>query len=170
MAVKNRCFLTSAATRHGSSAACRNTDRAQSARGPMRCRISERAGQGVFSRGSFPRMHLAARSAWLQSFVLCLTLAQSALLAAEAPVPTAQNFRIKRNGDAILLPVDAGVGQHLFVFDTGASISAFDVSLRPLLGAEIRRENARYTQWECGYVFLCATPYGARSAVPSNHS
>lgn len=55
---------------------------------------------------------------------------------AEQPNATAglEEFKIGKDGRLILLPVDVGQQRLLFLLDTGASISAFDISLQDLLG------------------------------------
>ncbi len=64
-------------------------------------------------------------------------------LAADAPLAVAQSapavlqgdFVISKNGRFILLPVHTADREVLCLLDTGASLSAFDVKLRKLLGA-----------------------------------
>lgn len=75
----------------------------------------------------------------VQTLVVCVTLSQSIASATEPHVPAPLKFRIARDGGVISLPVDAGSSRRLFVFDTGSNMSAFDASLRPLLGGETRR-------------------------------
>lgn len=51
------------------------------------------------------------------------------------------SFPISKDGEPILLPVEIASKRYTFLLDTGCSFSAFDVSLKALLGAPTRKVN-----------------------------
>lgn len=61
----------------------------------------------------------------------------------------ANSFRIAKNGNAILLPVDIGSSRHYFVVDTGCTVTVFDARLRSLLGEPTRAVRALTPNGAC---------------------
>src|SRR5579884_615411 len=78
-------------------------------------------------------------TAWLLAFLVC----SPESLLAQPPIPagnTLAEFHAAKEGDALLLPVRFHGKTYLFLLDTGASHTVYDVSLKPLLGQPVEVE------------------------------
>jgi len=78
--------------------------------------------------------------------IALIALSQASLFAEEAPGgidPSLiiEQFDVFTDGDMLLVPVDVGGKRYSFWVDTGATVSIYDESLRPLLG-EARGTNS----------------------------
>lgn len=78
---------------------------------------------------------------WRQFFLAVFLLAGFPAVSAAEEAPSGidpsiiiEEFEVFTDGDALLVPVDVGGKRYSFQVDTGYCVSAYDKSLRPLLG------------------------------------
>lgn len=86
--------------------------------------------------GRLLRIAIQISFQWLPALSGACNLARAQNPTCGASPNVLAEFKIHGDGDALVLPVRLGDVERLFLVDTGSSLSAFDVSLAPLLGRQ----------------------------------